>query len=390
MMHQDRAVWKRWISPEVLAGQVENTAEFLFPLPESELIRLVAPGSGARAFLHIIGQAPQFRTSDRNPDEQLQDYFALCLAAHHATVATFVPTDVDTKIRGHLWRETHDPAVLRPMADLVLLALSWDLAGISARCVTLDGDGPVSGHNGEMLSVLAGALGRFLELGDSDYADRMADAIDSELQREARVFAKALRDPDLPIETLKLAMSIAHNLGDLDQGISFWTKASSTAAMRVRFGRLGHENTQAYAGAFQKAMHLYRDMLASEGHRHYPLRGVRALRRSADLLLPLGPFFDDWGRRVASHPALSVDERAETLAALVSGCRKVPNQMGYYRAIAGFASTNGYDRVVGLLPSAAAKELRSSEFRKLVAVPQKSFESMMGKRVAALRRTLGR
>jgi hypothetical protein len=390
MTYQDKAIWERWISPEILARQVENTAGFLFPLPETGLSRLVAPGADPRAFLRIIGQARKFRASVRNPSEELQDYFALCLAAHHATVATFVPTDVDTKIRGHLWRETHDPAVLRPMADLVLLAKAWDLAGISTRYVIVDEDGPVSGHNGEMMSVLAGALGRFLELGESDYADRMADAIDSELQREARVFARALSDPELPIETLKLAMSIAHNLGDIDQGISFWKKSAAANAMRARFGRLGHENAKAYAGIFQKAMHLYRDVLAAEGHRHYPLRAVQALRRSADLLLPLGPFFDDWGRQVASHPALSVDERAETLAALASGCRKVPNQMGYYRAIAGFASASGYDRVVALLPSAAAKELRSSEFRKLIAVPQKSYESMMGKRVAAVRRTPGR
>ena len=46
-----------------------------------------------------------------SPEEQLQDYFALCLACHHATVATFVPTDVDTKIRGIVWRESRDPDV---------------------------------------------------------------------------------------------------------------------------------------------------------------------------------------------------------------------------------------------------------------------------------------
>lgn len=30
-------------------------------------------------------------------------YFSLCMASHFATVATFVPTDVDSKIRGHCW-----------------------------------------------------------------------------------------------------------------------------------------------------------------------------------------------------------------------------------------------------------------------------------------------
>jgi hypothetical protein len=64
-----------------------------------------------------------------NREEQLQDYFALCLACHHATVATFVPTDVDTKIRG------------------------------------------VSGHNGEHWSAIAAGLGRLLELRDTVAAE---------------------------------------------------------------------------------------------------------------------------------------------------------------------------------------------------------------------------
>lgn len=34
---------------------------------------------------------------------QRSTYFSLCLASHFATVATFVPTDVDSKIRGHCW-----------------------------------------------------------------------------------------------------------------------------------------------------------------------------------------------------------------------------------------------------------------------------------------------
>ena len=35
--------------------------------------------------------------------KQRIDYFSLCLASHFSTVATYVPTDVDSKIRGHCW-----------------------------------------------------------------------------------------------------------------------------------------------------------------------------------------------------------------------------------------------------------------------------------------------
>ncbi len=76
---------------------------------------------------------------------------------------------------------------------------------------------------------------------------------------------------------------------------------------------------------------MYQDTgLSAEGHRHYPLRPVKALRRSPATLLPLCPFLDDWGAVVAK-----LEENDEVLAALVTGCQKLKGQQGYYRAIAG-------------------------------------------------------
>ena len=49
-------------------------------------------------------------------------------------------------------------------------------------------------------------------------------------------------------------------------------------------------------GRFDLAVRMYQDTgLSAEGHRHYPLRPVKALRRSPATLLPLCPFLDDWG-----------------------------------------------------------------------------------------------
>lgn len=62
--------------------------------------------------------------------------------------------------------------------------------------------------------------------------------------------------------------------------------------------------------------------MATEGHRNYPLRGVKPLWCSPDLLLPLGPFFDEWGGLVAVHSCLDWQDRADVLAGLVHGCRK--------------------------------------------------------------------
>jgi hypothetical protein len=340
------------IGAQNLLGLVKNTAPFLFDRdwPPAE-------------FLDIL----------RSPEP---NYFALCLAAHHATVATFVPTDVDAKIRGLLWRETSDRERLRAMADLSLRAMTWDLSFVSRRTVDL-GLGPVSGHDGERLSVIAGAHGRFLEVGDAEYAEKTALAVEAELERERATFARAAE----PITAMKVASSIAHNLGDLNQGISFWRKGSLTAPSRARFERLGHDEH----GIFALPMKIYRELLSPEGHRNYPLRGVKALRQSPDLLYPQPPFVDDWGALIARHPLLDLSARREVIDALIEGCRKIPGQQAYFRAIAGFESADPaqFERVIEGLPNTSRKEARAPEFRKKIAVSRISFESAMTKRLSA-------
>jgi hypothetical protein len=349
------------IDPENLRGLVRNTAPFLF---ES------APPDGVEfEFLQILHQSA--------PAASGPGYFALCVAAHHATVATFVPTDVDAKIRGLLWRETTDLAVLRGMADLALRWWQWDLKSVSRRTVDA-GLGPVSGHDGERMSVLAGAHGRFVALGDAEYAERLALALEEELDRELASFHRA-RDP---LDQLKLAASLAHNLGDLNQGISFWPGGPKLAASRERFHKLGHED----AGRFAIPMRVYRELLAAEGHRNYPLRAVKALRQSVDLLYPQPPFVDDWGARVATSPLLRFEDRRDVLDALLEGCRKIPGQQAYYRAIAGFAEADPgqFQRAVDALPAASRRTARDADFRRRIAVPRASFESSYAKRLKAI------
>ncbi len=126
-----RHAWSQWIGPETLLSQVRNTAPFLESRPpRTEPGRLIALGHSPDGFLRILANWENILRPTLNPDEQLQDYFALCLACHHATVATFVPTDVDTKIRGIVWHESRDPEVLRPMLRLALASRAWTEDGI--------------------------------------------------------------------------------------------------------------------------------------------------------------------------------------------------------------------------------------------------------------------
>ena len=146
------------IGPGNLLSLVRNTAPFLFttPRPPHRSQRLIEMGGDPLGFLDVLHNAERLPGVENPTVEQREDYFALCVACHHATVATFVPTDVDSKIRGVLWLQREDPAALRRMLDFTIQWLAWDLRGISTRCTELSGVGPVSGHNGEMLGTLAG------------------------------------------------------------------------------------------------------------------------------------------------------------------------------------------------------------------------------------------
>ncbi len=376
-----------WIAPANLVGLVRNTAPFVFawmaecPLPEG--VRLIERGHHPMGFVEILQGAASLESGGLPDPELHEDYFALCLASHHATVATYVPTDVDAKIRGLLWRKTRDIDSLRRMFAFARRAAHWDVSRISRRGIDVGDTGRVSGHDGEHLSVLAGGLGAFLRAGDAEYAELAAGTIEAGLRRQAAVFRLALESRGCELDALRLAATLTHNAGDLDQGISFWPAGDSHAAARRRFGRLAHENVSPFEGTFQIAARLYKKAMATEGHRNYPLRAVKALRQTPDLLLPLGPFFDEWGETAATHPSLDWQARADTLAALLTGCRTIANQRGYFRAIHGMAQAleARIEHVVRLLPSRARADWKDSGIRRKSAVPRLSFESMMKKMV---------
>jgi hypothetical protein len=364
-MKPPRHAWAQWISPETLISQVRNTAPFLESrLPPVEPGRLLELGHSSDGFLRILASWENILCANLSREEQLQDYFALCLACHHATVATFVPTDVDTKIRGIVWRESRDLDVLRPMLCFALGSRAWTEDGISVRAVR-----GVSGHNGEQWSAIAGGLGRLLELGDAVSGEEAQAAIEAEIDREQAVFDAVAADPGSELDLLRLAMTLAHNRGDLTQGMGFWKRTHLTAPLMDHFS---------HRGRFALAVRIYQHTgLSAEGHRHYPLRGVKVLRRSPALLLPLCPFLDEWGGVVAQ-----LDEAHEVLAALVTGCQKVQGQQGYYRAIAGMraASPAAFERAAAHMPNSVQRLLREAGIRKLIDVSRVSFESMMRKR----------
>ena len=259
------------------------------------------------------------------------------------------------------------------MLRLALDAQKWSDEGISTRNVR-----GVSGHNGEHWSAIAGGLGRLLHLGDLKAAAQAQAAIETEIDRELRIFDEIAQERDGELDLLRLAMTMAHNQGDLKQGTGFWKHTPvTTPVMEHLLER----------GSFRVAVRMYQETgLSAEGHRHYPLRPVKALRRSPATLLPLSPFLDDWGGAV-----IRLEENHEVLAALLSGCQKIDGQQGYYRAIAGMqaAAPGPFERAASRMPAASQRWLRDATVRRLITVPRVSFESMMRKRARAALKVAG-
>ncbi len=396
---ESRGSFGGFIGPRNLVALVENAAPWLFDgsHPASAQVpatRGARPDEHARHALgwwSILKNAGLVRATDAPTAADLTDYFALCLACHFASVATYVPTDVDAKIRYALWLDQPDADELARMRELALFIAEWDTSGVSTRTVTLDRPGARverhSGHDGERLSVLCGGLVAHWKVGDAINATRFEDAIDAELAREARAFDEVARDKGRETTLAALAAILTHNAGDVMQVLGSKHARDLPPAVKLRFTDLARERFERYGGAFGRAAAVYRAVMAPEGHRNYPLRELKELRRSAELLLPIAPFLDEWGARLAVWPGFELAERANIVGGLVTGCRKVEGQEGYYRALAGFdrAFPGGLDsrELSAHLGARVRTELKDAKLRKKVAVRRESFESSCAKAVRA-------
>ncbi len=352
---------ERGISPEILLQHVENTAPWLFrdraPLTPYTSVVMEAKERGVKATLSHF------------------DYFSLCLAAHYSTVATFVPTDVDNQIRKHLWAAPLD--VTERMAEHVLASLSWDFRPLTARYQEYGGD-YVCGHQGEWFSVAVGAYARH-RLDKPGLAKQVGERIQEELRTEARLFAGLKRARD-GVGLLRAATAIAHNLGDLDRVIDQW-ELPLDDWLRTNVYKLGHSPRSGFAELFE-AGELNKAFMASENHRHYPLRKPRCLRQSVEFLLPLGPFFDAWGEKIGRSPLIETRDALEVADALLEGFVKLSSPKiplyGYARALGGLM--RGRRGLADELPSKSRKLLEKGLIVDILREDERSFAASWSKR----------
>jgi hypothetical protein len=347
------------ITPTLLLDQVRNTAPWALTgeprLPAAEIL-LDAPAIEER---WRAGTDPE-------------GYLSCLLAAHFTTVATFVPTDVDVRIRQHAW-STLAGKRLAAALDRVEEVTRWDARPVCARLVEV-GDEALSCHQGEWFSVLAGALGRALALGDAAAIERSRGWIEAELSREARLVQLVRQEGD-DQQLLSVVTTVAHNVGDLSRVVDTWPEALAASEIGLRYRRLGHEDGARFEGAFVFAGELNKRLMAQENHRFLPLRTPRALRRERAFLLPFGPYFHDWGRTLGATPLLDDAERAEIVLALARVHERRADEQGCLRAIAGIhaACPGGVDKLARLLPPDGRAALQRGGIRQALRVPEADF-----------------
>jgi hypothetical protein len=361
------------IAPAGLLEQVRNTAPFLFsaePFPED----------GPRAYLRRLQDA------DGRP-LNAANYYALCLSAHWATAGTFVPTDVDNAIRWRLWQDA-SPAQIGAFAALVLDAATWDYSPVTARKVRAPDGSLLSTHEGTWFSVAVGAYAA-ARAKDPALARRVLDAMLAEAERERAVFA-AIADCGDGVTTLKACALIAHNFGDLDRVVDQWELAQDDDLRRALYDA-AKPGSPLFGGLLGWAGELNQKFLSADNHRHYALREPRALRRSADLLISVGPFFDDWGRTVARHPELTREDVAGVVRALLDGWVRLHGPAGYARALSGIleAFPGGRAALGKLLPGADRRQLESGALKAAMDLPQPRFEAQWANRVRKVPRPAG-
>lgn len=328
------------------------------------------------------------RVADQS--QQILDYYRYATAVHWVSAGTFVPTDLDIHIRFKLFREAMAAPdglqQLESIAAFLLTVIDWDVRKISRRVLRFDsGKLELSTHQGEWLLMTACCYRALKQLGCKNEAllKTLADALRVEAFQELELLKVTFRDLS-PLVSLEASACLAHNLGDFSRVEQLWPEGKGDAIT----GILDELVSKKYAALIQTNLKLYSECLAPENHRHLGLRQVKALRSKVDLIPGYGPCWDDWGLRVAKHPELSDEDRAEIVESLYhswvrlidSGPKCVTHS--YPRAVSGIFENQkgGANTLLKLLPVKTAKEIRTGVFHTLVQTQRARFEAQWSNR----------
>ena len=382
-----KQTFANFIAPETLVDIVRKTAPFLY---DRDVLEITPTYSDERLrftleetpYWRIVRNSGDIKSTPKPNEQEWVRYFELCVGAHFSTVATFVPSDVDTKIRNHLWFDRKlSRDGLTAMKNIALATDHWDVRAVTQSWVP-DKDGrSLSGHDGEKLSILTAGMQALTNAGDTQGSDELEACAFRQVERESEAFLTLVDTKGRERDLLMLAAVITHNAGDIDQGFS----VGHPHPAREKIGRLAHERSQRFGGAYAIAAKLYRDLLAAEGHRNYHLRAMRELRADPDLMKPPSPYLDPWGDRLARRQGWNSRDKALVLQGLMEACARVRGQVAYYRAIAGMnaAVSGGGEQLAKELSVNARKTLKEPQFQRALQTSREQFEGDLARRARA-------
>ncbi len=354
---------QKGIAPNILLKHVENTAPFLF---EGE----IDTSTDSRKYLEKIRFYKKNLKLLKNQD--LHDYFHLCLCAHWATAGTFVPTDVDNQIREGLWNHGTIGKYIDRMVKTTIEAWKWDYSPMTNRVSynTL----PMSTHEGTWLSVAIGAYCATVKQNRPNLTADLEEVILAEIRKEEEILLKLKEDQD-HINFLRAAPLMAHNFGDLDRVIIQWDMDLDNPFIKKIY-KLGHQIHPEYSEILVYTGKVNKAFTSKENHRHMALRVPKCLRRSHKFLIPVGPFMDDWGEAIVEAGILSLGEIGEIVAALYDGFLRQEEAFGYARGFRGILNKleNGLASLESSLPFDLVRDIKKSQFFKLSEISRSTFE----------------
>ncbi|MBK8180794.1 MAG: hypothetical protein IPK67_18250 [Planctomycetes bacterium] len=262
------------------------------------------------------------------------------------------------------------------MRSLALAHGAWELDGFSARLVPVpdeSGAGSVSSHDGERLSVWCGALLSCQHFGWREAAREFEKRVADELARERAASTRWPEAGAVSSTCLRAAAALTHNAGDVNQALPPATprRPPSTAPAPAAPSPAPGCSTARCSRPRATATTPCARRSACAPTRTSCSPSVRSSMPGASVWR-----WRPWGDA----------ERALVVAALLDGCRKVPGQLGYYRALSAFERElpGGLARLAPQLAASQRRELKDSALRQRLALPRASFEHSYAKRARTL------
>ena len=238
----------------------------------------------------------------------------------------------------------------------------------------------MSTHEGTWLSVAIGAFCALKRNKRDALADEVYEVILAEVEKEEKLLLE-LQDARDHVNFLRSCALMAHNFGDLDRVIDQWGMDHSDPRVE-RIYKLGHKPNENYSKILAFAGNVNKAMLSVENHRHMSMRQSKALRRSHDFLIPVGPFMEEWGVSLGSSSKMSPQEKAEIVVALYDGYTRQDLARGYVRAFKGLVeSIGGMEILERELAFDFVAELKKSSFYQLSDISTEEFNHSYQKRL---------